>query len=129
MAARLSTGIKILDDLLKGGIERGSSVLLRSSPFVDVDPIAQQWLYNRLNEGDQSIYFVNNKAPETVMEEMETYGWPAKTFKEKGNLTFIDAYTGILGLKSPEAFRVEDPTKIEVLKIGDATRKISKLLE
>jgi len=113
MAARLSTGIKILDDLLKGGIERGSSVLLRSSPFVNVDPIAQQWLYNRLNEGDQGLYFVNNKAPETVLEEMETYGWPAKPFKEEGKLTFIDAYTGILGLKSPEAFRVEDPTKIE----------------
>ena len=109
MVTRVSTGIKIIDNLLGGGLERGSSVLLRSSPFVDAVPVAQEWLFNRLNEGDQGIYLVNNKSPDVVLDQMKLYGWRVDSFLEKGTFNFIDVYSGFLGVKSSRRFYVENP--------------------
>ena len=81
MVVRIPTGIRIIDNLLGGGFERGSSILLRSSPFVDATPIAQEWLYNRLKEGDKALYFINNKPPEVIIEEMKCYGWQVSSYK------------------------------------------------
>jgi len=109
VVTRVSTGIKIIDNLLGGGLERGSSVLLRSSPFVDAVPVAQEWLFNRLNEGDQGIYLVNNKSPDVVLDQMKLYGWRVDSFLEKGTFNFIDVYSGFLGVKSSRRFYVENP--------------------
>jgi len=109
MVSRLSTGIRILDDLLDGGIEKGSSVLLTANPFVDATPILQEWLYSRLLQGDKGLYFVNNRPPDIIMKEMESYGWPVAPYRDRNALVFIDAYSGILELKSKEAFFVENP--------------------
>lgn len=113
MDARIPTGIRIIDDMLGGGFERGSSILLRSSPFVDSVPVGQEWLFNRLRRGDKCIYFINNKPPDIFLDEMESYGWPARPYRERGDLQFIDAYSGVLGIESSEAFRVEDTQNVQ----------------
>jgi len=121
MVSRLSTGIRILDDLLGEGIEKGSSVLLSANPFVDATPILQEWLHNCLARGDRGIYFVNNRPPDVVMKEMESYGWPVEPFKENEALVFVDAYSGILKTKSKETFFVEDP--VDTGQISEAVFK------
>jgi len=113
VANRVSTGIRIIDELLGGGLEKGSSVLLRSSPFVDAVPVAQEWLFNRLSQGDRGLYLVNNKAPDVVLEQMRNYGWRVKPFLDRGTLKFIDAYSGILGVKSSDQFCVGNPLDAE----------------
>jgi len=113
VASRVPTGIRIIDNLLGGGFERGSSILLRSSPFVAATPLAQEWLFNRLRQGDKGLYFVNNKSPEIILEEMRSFGWPVHTYKEDGTLHFIDAYSGILGLESAETFYVKNPSDVD----------------
>ncbi|MCD6537125.1 GTP-binding protein [Candidatus Bathyarchaeota archaeon] len=115
MGDRVSTGIRVIDKLLGGGFERGSSILLRSSPFVDATPIAQEWLYNRLREGDRGLYLVNNRPPDVVLEEMRSYGWPVKSYREGGRFVFIDAYSGVIGMESSETFKVENPMEFEDL--------------
>ena len=88
-------------------------MLLSTNPFVDATPILYQWLYNRLSEGDHGLYCVNNRPPDIVIQEMEAYGWPVAPFKERETLAFVDAYSGILKLRSDEAFCVEDPTDVQ----------------
>jgi len=109
VVARVPTGIRIIDKLLGGGFERGSSILLRSSPFVDATPVAQEWLYNRLTRGDKGLYLVNNRPPDVILEEMRCYGWPVKPYRENGSLSFVDAYSGMVGLGSTEDFSVGNP--------------------
>jgi len=109
VATLVRTGIKIIDNLLGGGFERGASVILRASPFVDATPVIYEWLFNRLTEGDKAIYLVNNRSPEMVLEEMSNYGWPVEPYRENGSFDFIDAYSGALSMKSEETYFIKDP--------------------
>ena len=113
MGSRVSTGIKAVDNLLGGGFERGTSILIRSSPFVYAAPIAQEWLFNRLREGDRGFYLVNNRPPEVVSEEMKSYGWSIEKYYESGVLTFIDVYSGVIGVESSEPLRVKNPFQFD----------------
>jgi KaiC/GvpD/RAD55 family RecA-like ATPase len=44
---KTETGIKIIDQLLEGGVPRGSSVLIRTNPLSDPSTVAIQLLRNR----------------------------------------------------------------------------------
>lgn len=106
---KIPTGIPIIDDLFSGGVPRGSSVLMRAHPFVDASIVATQFLHYRLRHGDIGLYFVNNKSPLSVIEESNSYGLNLDMFKSEGRLTFIDAYSGLFGMKSEEEFQVNSP--------------------
>lgn len=106
---KISTGVPIVDNLFEGGVSRGSSVLLRGHPLVDVTTLAVQFLHYRLEEGDIGLYFVNNKSPPSVVEEAALLGFDVEQFKSKGSLTFIDAYSGLFGLKSDEKYFIDFP--------------------
>lgn len=61
------------------------------------------------------MYFVNNKSPSSVVEEASLLGFDVEQFKSKGSLAFIDAYSGLFGLKSDEEYFMDfpdDPTSV-----------------
>ena len=107
---KIALGVPIIDDLFDGGVPRGSSILLRAHPLVDVSIVALNLLHFRLEQGDTGLYFVNNKSSLSVVEESKSIGLSFQKFKSEGSLTFIDAYSGLFGLKSDEEFQVNTPT-------------------
>jgi len=113
--SKVPTGITIADDLLGGGIERGGALLFRGSPLVDVTMVTIQALYNRLRDGDVGIYFTNAKSPSCVMEEADGAGISLRRFKDEGRLSFIDAFSGIFGMKSEEEYHVETPSDADLV--------------
>ncbi|MFH1328758.1 MAG: ADP-ribosylation factor-like protein [Candidatus Bathyarchaeota archaeon] len=115
IVGQLSTGIGVIDKLLNGGLEKGSSVLVRSSPFVNSAPFFNEWLYNRLSANDVVFYYVNNKPPETVTEAMRNYGWSIEKFRDGKKFSFIDSYSALVGTKSSEAYSIRDPSNINQL--------------
>jgi len=112
----LKTGIPKLDELLRGGIQNNASILFYSTPGVENLPFAYQFLYNRLEEGDHVLYFVNNKKPDTVRLMMKSYDWDISEFEKNKQFAFFDAYSGLFGLKSNERFSVGDVKSIEKVK-------------
>ena len=108
----LKTGIPKLDELLNGGIKQNKSILFYSSPGVENLPFAHQLLSNRLQNGDHVLYLVNNKKPDAVRFMMENHGWNISKFEKNKQLAFLDAYSGLLGLKSKERFSVENISSI-----------------
>ena len=80
---KIATGVPIIDDLFHGGVSRGSSVLLRAHPLVDISIVAMQFLHFRLENGDIGVYFVNNKSPLSVIEEFNSIGLSIEKFKKK----------------------------------------------
>lgn len=109
LKTKITTGVPSIDDLFEGGVARGSSVLMRAHPLVDVSIVAIQFLHLRLEDGDIGLYFVSNKSPLSVVEESTSIGLSVEKFKSEGSLAFIDAYSGLFGMKSDEEFSINTP--------------------
>lgn len=108
-------GVPIVDSLLGGGVSRGSSVLLRTHPLVDGSTLTLQFLYHRLESGDIGLYLVNNKSVASVVEESNSIGLSLENFVKQGKLIFVDAYSGLFGMKSNAKYSIDslsDPTSI-----------------
>ncbi len=122
----LKTGIPKLDELLNGGINDHKSVLFYSTPGVENLPFAYQFLYSRLNNGDQGLYFVNNKKPDSVRFMLKNYGWDISEFEKNKQFVFCDCYSGLLGFNSREKFFVKDIKNLKEID-SQLTTAIKKL--
>ena len=58
---KLKTGVMLLDDMLRGGLETGATTLISSKPFTEATPLAYQVAYRWLDAGYPVIYLTNNK--------------------------------------------------------------------
>lgn len=105
---KISTGIPIVDNLLSGGVPRGSSILIKANPLSDPSTLVFQYLRNRLKEGDIGVYFLNNKKPECVLEDSQSVGLDIKDFRDKTRLFFIDSFSALFGLVSTEKYSVSN---------------------
>jgi small GTP-binding protein len=68
-----------------------------------------EFLHNQLKKGGIGVFLVNNKSSASVLEESATLNMGLSDFKRNEQLFFIDAYSALFGLKSREAYFVEDP--------------------
>lgn len=120
----LETGIPKLDDVLGGGLQSNTSVLLWSTPGVRNIEFTQQIVYNRLSQGDHGLYFVNNKKPINVKASFDSYDWSTMPFEDKGVFSFLDGYSNSLGTQSQEKFFVKNVTNMEEIKyaLADALK-------
>jgi KaiC/GvpD/RAD55 family RecA-like ATPase len=105
---KVPTGIPIIDHLLDGGLERGSSVLVKAHPLADPSAMIIQLLHQRLESGDIGLYFVNNKTPESVIEESTNSGMNLDDFKRQNQLVFIDSFSALFGLRSKEIYAIDN---------------------
>jgi small GTP-binding protein len=110
-------GVQIVDNLLDGGVSKGSSLLIRAHPLADPSTMVIQFLYNHLKSGGVGLFFVNNKSPLSVLEESAKLDMNLKGFKAQGQLFFIDAYSSLFGLKSDEAYSVDDQNPTSISKV------------
>jgi small GTP-binding protein len=114
---KVSTTIPKLDEFFKGGIEDGSKVLIISDMLVDKAMFGVNIMAGRLKEGDNGIYFLNNKTPEYIKQNIS--GW--KKFEKKVSL--IDGISYSLQQESKEEFRIDEKT-INVKPYIEESREI-----
>ncbi len=101
---KISTTIPKLDEFFSGGVEPGSKVLIISDMLVDKAMFGINIMAGRLKEGDNGIYFINNKIPDYIKQNIT--GW--ESFKKK--VSFIDGISYSLGQKSREEFQISEKT-------------------
>ena len=82
-----------LDEKLGGGIPAGSTVLLISNQEGPVRLFCQQIAYLLGNEGHRIHYFTIVREPSYIREEMSVYERDTDEMEQRGQWTFIDAYT------------------------------------
>ncbi|MCW4009694.1 MAG: GTP-binding protein [Candidatus Bathyarchaeota archaeon] len=115
---KVPTGISIVDTLLDGGMPNGDSFLIRAHPLADPLSMVIEFLHNQLKNGGVGVFLVNNKSPASVLEESAILKMGLRDFKRNGQLFFIDAYSALFGLRSNEAYFVEDPNNpVSVSKV------------
>ena len=85
------TGIKGLDEVLRGGFPKGRTILVVGSPGSGKTTFAMQFLVGGAKAGDSGLYASFDQKPEWVKLDLASFGWELDSLEQSGKLTFIDA--------------------------------------
>lgn len=89
--AKIQTGIKGLDSLLGGGIERESSFVIYGTPHCGKKPVIMQMAYSALKQKIPVIFILTDFGAKKWKEMMNSSGWNMERFKDR--VYIIDAYS------------------------------------
>jgi small GTP-binding protein len=99
---KLKVGIEKLEEMLDGGIDSNSSVLLLTDTMVDKASFAQHMLSARIIDGDVGIYLTTSKTPEQILRNMYEHGWESK------GIVFVDCISQTLGKESDAKYLLRE---------------------
>jgi circadian clock protein KaiC len=85
---RISTGVDSLDEMLMGGIYRGSSILVSGTSGTGKSSIAAHMIDAACRRGERSLYFALEESPEQIMRNMHSIGFNLKQWVQSGMLIF-----------------------------------------
>jgi len=128
---KLETGVREIDDLLKGGIPYSSSILLLGVATSGKTNIFLRLVHHRLEKGDSIIFVCTNNLPENYRLMMKTEGFESQPFEERNSLIFIDAYAGKFGLESKEKYStsmIPYDISIAISKAIEEAKGINKII-
>jgi len=86
---RLNTGIPGRDDLLRGGIPRGRSLLLSGVSGTGKTTLALQFLYHGALNGQRGMIFSFEETTDRLRRNALGFGWDLQALEEKGLLRII----------------------------------------
>jgi len=128
----LKTNIPKLDEFLGGGLKKYTVTSFTAKPGLDIAPFAYQITKEALKRKQKVLYVTTAKKPETILSEIEFYGWDLKKDKENGTLTFIDSYSGLMKMPSDYKYAVSNPREpdniLETVKKAASDIKEHKLI-
>ncbi|MEM5794038.1 MAG: GTP-binding protein [Candidatus Aenigmatarchaeota archaeon] len=116
---KISTGIEKLDEILGGGVESNSAVLLLTGTLIDKSSFSQHILSTRILEGDKGIYLTTSKAPAAILKNMYEHGWESK------DIVFVDCISFTLKQESDAKYVL----KALVTRPEEAWEKTLELFE
>lgn len=104
------TGIHALDELLKGGIPKGVSLVNYIQPGIEGEFFGLQMMYNAIKSGKTGVFVTSSASPEIVKTQLKESGWDCKSLKTM--FFFVDAYSPLIAVPSKEKFVVLNPENI-----------------
>ncbi|NGP75351.1 AAA family ATPase [Balneolaceae bacterium YR4-1] len=115
----ISTGINELDELLHGGLERGTVSIISGPTGVGKTNFGIQFAKEAASRGDRSAVYTFEESADVLAKRSESIGVPVKSMIENGNLTI----TSVEPLSySPDEFAAlvrsdieENDTKIVII--------------
>jgi circadian clock protein KaiC len=118
---KAATGVRGLDDILSGGLQRGRVYLLEGSPGAGKTTIATQFLLAGAAAGESGLYITLSETEEELRDSAASHGW---TFKEP---------IGIYELVPPESLLDENQQQSLLyssdLELGETTKRIFEAIE
>jgi len=91
---RVSTGNADLDELLSGGVPRGSLILVAGNPGTGKTIFTAGFLYDGAkNKGESGIYISFSEAKRSFYEEMNTVGLDFESIEKEGRFHFLEMFT------------------------------------
>ncbi len=84
------SGIPGLDDLIEGGLEPKSVIILSGGPGTGKSTFGLQFLYNgALDAGENGIYITFEEQRESVFRHMGEYGWDLEKLEKERKFVFL----------------------------------------
>ncbi len=90
--AILETGIRELDRLIGGGIQRGSRNILYGPPGTGKTVFAMQFLWQGLQNGEAVAFDVMDKPFPRLRSYFKSFGWDIESYEKEGE---IHRYTSL----------------------------------
>jgi circadian clock protein KaiC len=86
-SGRLTSGVREIDDLLGGGIERGSSVLVVGAAGTGKSSLAAQFAVQAAARGEHAAMFIFDESLAMLMRRVEGLGIPLSRHLDDGSIT------------------------------------------
>jgi circadian clock protein KaiC len=86
----LSSGLPMLDDLLHGGIERGTVTLISGPTGVGKTTLGMQFLSEGAARGERCVLYTFDERAETVMNRCTSIGMPIREMLDRGTLQIVE---------------------------------------
>jgi len=88
---QVTTGIKGLDTLLKGGLPKGSTTLVSGTPGSGKTILSMQFLVNGYLQAKEKGFYISLEEDVDRMENYmsKSFGWPIKELRKKGKLILV----------------------------------------
>lgn len=130
MTEREPTGISKLDEMLEGGIPKGSSVMVIGEPGTGKSLFCNQFLGKGLKEEQGALYITLDNSPEDIINEAKDFGWD---FEDSDKFIIMDVYSWKLGEEITGDYAVQGPSDLNQLNmtlsdalgdIGDCDKRV-----
>lgn len=86
----ISSGIPEIDELLNGGIERGTTTILSGPSGVGKSTFGMQFMKEAAGRGERSILYAFEEASDTILRRCESINIPAHAMIERGTLSIVN---------------------------------------
>jgi len=84
--SRIASGLPALDDLLGGGIEKGTSTLLVGAPGTGKSSLAVQFVVSTAQRGEKAAMFIFDESINTLRTRAEGMGMPLGPLIDSGHV-------------------------------------------
>ena len=85
----IKAGIPGLDDILKGGIRKSSSLLLTGQPGTGKSIFALQFIIQGAKDGEPGIYISSEENPESIREYADSLDLSLDEYEKQGLITIL----------------------------------------
>ncbi len=85
----ISAGIPEIDELLHGGIERGTTTIITGPSGVGKSTFGMQFMKEAAGKGERSVVYAFEEGTETLLRRCEAINIPAHAMLERGTLEVI----------------------------------------
>jgi circadian clock protein KaiC len=89
MVDKIKTGISGLDEILKGGMRQGASVLVTGPPGTGKTILAIQFIIEGAKKNEPGIYITSEEDVEDIRNYAEALGLDIKNLEKKGLVTLM----------------------------------------
>lgn len=94
LGSRKKFGIKLLDQLLNGGLVDSSTTSLLGPAGAGKTGMGLQFLMEGAKEGEPVLYFSMYEHPDRIEAKLKKFGKPVETYMKKGLFTILRRETG-----------------------------------
>ncbi|MDP2908564.1 MAG: ATPase domain-containing protein [Nanoarchaeota archaeon] len=100
---KVKFGIPGLDEILKGGVKEGSTILITGVPGTGKSIAAMQFIYNNALKGIPGIFITSEENMTSLRENMLNLGLKIEALEKKGLMTIVEQSITSGGMISIEA--------------------------